>query len=431
MLARLRATIVPPAPEYIRRQPEKDGDDGVVLSIVCAPDVSEENKAPLICSDYVDVVLEMSAFVATKVTASEEEDDMIERALSSRANEGEYLWQRAKRRFYWSIAKVDQKTSRLRPVILKNIKKFINCVATEFARQFPPIESYVFDNILLREDLECNAIMNDEARYAFERGLLDVGSKTSVDEDDASTTSETEAVGITENEEVTVAPAVVVTSRTKVKKKLKRQWVDSSTNRNDSTGKIIEASNVCVEDEPVAVEENVEASIRGSSYLPKKELAAITKAKLRLKEEEERRKNVMNEENNNQKPVNFAPGWKKDVDVSTFGGSIIVTSSKATSRLKQQPLTNINRKMTDVYMNNSKQNKTNDVHKGQLSSPPMTKGNNKKKSSPPKSAKKRRQFEEQNRISEKMKLEYTYYVSAGDTDIYVEAQVVPVKGKAL
>ena len=66
--------------------------------------------------------------------------------------------------------------------------------------------------------------------------------------------------------------------------------------------------------------------------------------------------------------------------------------------------------------------------------------NNKKKFSPPKSAKKRRQFEErrlaklfeeEEEKENKSRLEYSYYCSAGDTDIYVEAVVKPIKGKAL
>jgi len=67
-----------------------------------------------------------------------------------------------------------------------------------------------------------------------------------------------------------------------------------------------------------------------------------------------------------------------------------------------------------------------------------SRGSAKKKVSPPKSAKKRRQFEERRLAAlfdeekeNKSRLEYNYYCSAGDTDIYVEAVVKPIKGKAL
>ena len=38
-------------------------------------------------------------------------------------------------------------------------------------------------------------------------------------------------------------------------------------------------------------------------------------------------------------------------------------------------------------------------------------------------------FEEEK--ENKSRLDYSYYCSAGDTDIYVEAVVKPIKGKAL
>ena len=61
----------------------------------------------------------------------------------------------------------------------------------------------------------------------------------------------------------------------------------------------------------------------------------------------------------------------------------------------------------------------------------------KKKVSLPKSPTKRRQFEErllaklfEGEKENKSRLEYSNYYSTGDTDIYVEAVLRPIKGKA-
>jgi hypothetical protein len=185
---------------------------------------------------------------------------------------------------------------------------------------------------------------------------------------------------------------------------------------------------------------------------PQKELAAITKAKQRLREEEEKAKRnaVLNSQSsNNSTPLNFAPGWKKDVDFGDGTNAAVILASKSDvkSRKIRQPMKQqSNRKMTDMFGGS--------MMKGTPSPPGKLKknnnrnnasgnnsgagNNNKKKFSPPKSAKKRRQFEErrlaklfEEEKENKSRLEYSYYCSAGDTDIYVEAVVKPIKGKAL
>ena len=183
---------------------------------------------------------------------------------------------------------------------------------------------------------------------------------------------------------------------------------------------------------------------------PKKELAAITKAKQRLREEEEKAKRnaVLNSQSsNNSTPLNFAPGWKKDVDFGDGTNAAVILASKSDvkSRKIRQPMKQSNRKMTDMFSGSmvkgtpsppGKLKKNN--NRNNASGNNSGAGNNKKKFSPPKSAKKRRQFEErrlaklfEEEKENKSRLEYSYYCSAGDTDIYVEAVVKPIKGKAL
>ena len=137
----------------------------------------------------------------------------------------------------------------------------------------------------------------------------------------------------------------------------------------------------------------------------------------------------------NSKPLNFAPGWKKDVEVGdgTSAAVILASKSDVKSRKIRQPMKQSNRRLTDMFGSPSPPGKSQKKSSGSSS-------NKKKKNSPPKSAKKRRQFEEKRMAAlldndqekeNKSRLEYSYYCSAGDTDIYVEAVVKPIKGKAL
>ena len=76
---------------------------------------------------------------------------------------------------------------------------------------------------------------------------------------------------------------------------------------------------------------------------PQKELAAITKAKQRLREEEEKAKRnaVLNSQSsNNSTPLNFAPGWKKDVDFGDGTNAAVILASKSDvkSRKIRQPI---------------------------------------------------------------------------------------------
>jgi hypothetical protein len=183
---------------------------------------------------------------------------------------------------------------------------------------------------------------------------------------------------------------------------------------------------------------------------PQKELAAIAKAKLRLREEEEKAKRnaLLNSQHSNSKPLNFAPGWKKDVEVGDgTNAAVILAASKSdvkSRKIRQPaPMKQSNRKMTDMFGGSSSSGNTISTMKDTHSPPGKSKktksrGSAKKKVSPPKSAKKRRQFEERRLAAlfdeekeNKSRLEYNYYCSAGDTDIYVEAVVKPIKGKAL
>ena len=477
MLARLKATIVPPAPEYVpKNNPFSDNvgatnsnDDekkasnakkGLELSLVVAPS-SDGADVPKLTSDYVSVALDMA--VAAPKDSDEREDS--ERILSDVDDDAQHhgrlhsIASSIRRRLVWSIAKIDAKTATLRPILLKGAKKIVSTIGREFARQFPPIETYVMENVLMRramEQEEEHAILNPEARRMFEESLKltpgAAGGEKRDEKENAAARKDAEE----ESEEIILeAPAVMVTSRKKVRNK--RSWLresaameeEASTSASSfSSSPSQPRDKIDADIEPPATPPQKEEEV--IQLPPQKELAAITKAKLRLREEEEKAKRnaLLNSQHSNSKPLNFAPGWKKDVEVGDgTNAAVILAASKSdvkSRKIRQPaPMKQSNRKMTDMFGGSSSSGNTISTMKGTPSPPGKSKktksrGSAKKKVSPPKSAKKRRQFEERRLAAlfdeekeNKSRLEYNYYCSAGDTDIYVEAVVKPIKGKAL
>jgi len=490
MLARLKATIVPPAPEYVpKNNPFSDNvfatnsnDDekkasnakGLELSLVVAPS-SDGADVPKLTSDYVSVALDMA--VAAPKDSDEREDS--ERILSDVDDDARHhgrlrsIASSIRRRLVWSIAKIDAKTATLRPILLKGAKKIVSTIVREFERQFPPIETYVMENVLMRramEQEEEHAILNPEARRMFEESLKltpgAAGGEKRDEKENAAARKDAEKRDEKENaaarkdaeedseEMILEAPAVVVTSRKKVRNK--RSWLRESAAMEEEAS----TSGSTLSSSPSQPRDKIDADIEPPStppqkeeeviqLPPQKELAAITKAKLRLREEEEKAKRnaLLNSQHSNSKPLNFAPGWKKDVEVGDgTNAAVILAASKSdvkSRKIRQPaPMKQSNRKMTDMFGGSSSSGNTISTMKGTPSPPGKSKktkrGSAKKKVSPPKSAKKRRQFEERRLAAlfdeekeNKSRLEYNYYCSAGDTDIYVEAVVKPIKGKAL
>jgi hypothetical protein len=366
-----------------------------------------------------------------------------------------------RRRLVWSIAKIDAKTATLRPILLKGAKKIVSTIGREFARQFPPIETYVMENVLMRramEQEEEHAILNPEARRMFEESLkLTPGAAGGEKRDEKENAAARKDAEEDSEEMILEAPAVVVTSRKKVRNK-RKSWLRESAAMEEeasTSGSTLSSSpsqprdKIDADIEPPATPPQKEEEV--IQLPPQKELAAITKAKLRLREEEEKAKRnaLLNKsQHSNSKPLNFAPGWKKDVEVGDgTNAAVILAASKSdvkSRKIRQPaPMKQSNRKMTDMFGGSSSSGNTISTMKGTPSPPGKSKktksrGSAKKKVSPPKSAKKRRQFEERRLAAlfdeekeNKSRLEYNYYCSAGDTDIYVEAVVKPIKGKAL
>jgi len=473
MLARLKATIVPPAPEYVPKNnpfsnnvandDEKKASNakkGLELSLVVAPS-SFSSDVPKLTSDYVSVALDMA--VAAPKDSDEREDS--ERILSDVDDDAQHhgrlrsIASSIRRRLVWSIAKIDAKTATLRPILLKGAKKIVSTIGREFARQFPPIETYVMENVLMRramEQEEEHAILNPEARRMFEESLkLTPGAAGGEKRDEKENAAARKDAEEDSEEMILEAPAVVVTSRKKVRNK---SWLRESAAMEEeasTSGSTLSSSpsqprdKIDADIEPPATPPQKEEEV--IQLPPQKELAAITKAKLRLREEEEKAKRnaLLNKsQHSNSKPLNFAPGWKKDVEVGDgTNAAVILAASKSdvkSRKIRQPaPMKQSNRKMTDMFGGSSSSGNTISTMKGTPSPPGKSKktksrGSAKKKVSPPKSAKKRRQFEERRLAAlfdeekeNKSRLEYNYYCSAGDTDIYVEAVVKPIKGKAL
>jgi len=471
MLARLKATIVPPAPEYVPKNNPNNNNiattttnsnttKGLELSLVVAPSSFSED-VPKLTSDYVSVALDMA--VAAPKDADERED--LERILSDVDDDDAQRHRRLysiassiRRRLVWSIAKIDAKTAYMRPILLKGAKKIVSTIGREFARQFPPIETYVMENVLMRramEQEEEHAILNPEARRMFEESLKLTGAAGGEKRDEEENAAARKDAEEESEEMILEAPAVVVTSRKKVRNK--RSWLRESAAMEEEAS----TSGSTLSSSPSQPREKIDADIEPPptppqkeeeviQLPPQKELAAITKAKLRLREEEEKAKRnaLLNSQHSNSKPLNFAPGWKKDVEVGDgTNAAVILAASKSdvkSRKIRQPaPMKQSNRKMTDMFGGSSSSGNTISTMKGTPSPPGKSKktksrGSAKKKVSPPKSAKKRRQFEERRLAAlfdeekeNKSRLEYNYYCSAGDTDIYVEAVVKPIKGKAL
>ena len=470
MLARLKATIVPPAPEYVPKNNPNNNNiatttnsnttKGLELSLVVAPS-SFSQDVPKLTSDYVSVALDMA--VAAPKDADEREDS--ERILSDVDDDDAQRHRRLysiassiRRRLVWSIAKIDAKTATLRPILLKGAKKIVSTIGREFARQFPPIETYVMENVLMRramEQEEEHAILNPEARRMFEESLKLTGAAGGEKRDEKASAAARKDAEEESEEMILEAPAVVVTSRKKVRNK--RSWLRESAAMEEEAS----TSGSTLSSSPSQPRDKIDADIEPPptppqkeeeviQLPPQKELAAITKAKLRLREEEEKAKRnaLLNSQHSNSKPLNFAPGWKKDVEVGDgTNAAVILAASKSdvkSRKIRQPaPMKQSNRKMTDMFGGSSSSGNTISTMKGTPSPPGKSKktkgrGSAKKKVSPPKSAKKRRQFEERRLAAlfdeekeNKSRLEYNYYCSAGDTDIYVEAVVKPIKGKAL
>jgi hypothetical protein len=464
MLARVREVIVPPAPEYEKKSSSSlislISSNEVELSVVVSPDVTDEAcKVPTLTNDYVSVALDMAC---EKSALTENDDDECENLADSYRKSdvdgyrGASFLSTVKRRFVWTMAKIDVKTARVRPMILASGKRILSSIGRELARQFPPIETYVMENVLMRRAMEEEemAILNPDARRAFEESLMLQSGKSDTDREEEGEEERMKVTKEVEEESILEAPMVVVTSRKKVRNK--RSWLRGSSmeeeeaSSSSSSSAPVLAGDADIEPPATPPQKEEEGSI--IQLPPQKELAAITKAKQRLREEEEKAKRnaVLNSQSsNNSTPLNFAPGWKKDVDFGDGTNAAVILASKSDvkSRKIRQPMKQqSNRKMTDMFGGS--------MMKGTPSPPGKLKknnnrnnasgnnsgagNNNKKKFSPPKSAKKRRQFEErrlaklfEEEKENKSRLEYSYYCSAGDTDIYVEAVVKPIKGKAL
>ena len=462
MLARVREVIVPSAPEYEKKSSSlilsSSSNEVIELSIVVSPDVEDEAcKVPKLTNDYVSVALDMAC--EKSASTENDDDDECERVsdsyYSERSLRGSSFLSALKRRFVWTMAKIDVKTARVRPMILASGKRILSSIGRELARQFPPIETYVMENVLMRRAMEEEemAILNPDARRAFEESLmLQRSGKSDTCREEEGEEERMKVTEEVEEESILEAPMVVVTSRKKVRNK--RSWLRGSAmeeeeaSSSSSSSTPVLAGDADIEPPATPPQKEEELMIQ---LPPQKELAAITKAKQRLREEEEKAKRnaVLNSQSsNNSTPLNFAPGWKKDVDFGDGTNAAVILASKSDvkSRKIRQPMKQqSNRKMTDMFGGS--------MMKGTPSPPGKLKknnnrnnasgnnsgaGNNKKKFSPPKSAKKRRQFEErrlaklfEEEKENKSRLEYSYYCSAGDTDIYVEAVVKPIKGKAL
>ena len=179
MLARLREVIVPPAPEYEKSsslvRASSSNENNIELSVVVSPDVEhEELRVPKLTNDYVSVALGMAC--EKRALKEDDDDDECERVSDSYSTTrgGSSFLSALKRRFVWTMAKIDVKTARLRPMLLSNGKQILSSIGRELARQFPPIETYVMENVLMRRAMEEEemAILNPDARRAFEESLM-------------------------------------------------------------------------------------------------------------------------------------------------------------------------------------------------------------------------------------------------------------------
>ena len=459
MLARLREVIVPPAPEYLKSSSlirasssNENTNTNIELSVVVSPDVENEQvRVPKLTNDYVSVALGMAC---EKRALKEDDDDECERVSDSylTTRGGSSFLSALKRRFVWTMAKIDVKTAQLRPMVLSNGKRILSSIGRELARQFPPIETYVMENVLMRRAMEEEemAILNPDARRAFEESLMLQSGKSGKSDAYREEEGEEERMKVMEEgveESILEAPMVVVTSRKKLRNK--RSWLRGSAMEEEeasSSSASLLAGDADIEPPATPPQKEEELSIQ---LPPQKELAAITKAKQRLREEEEKAKRnaVLNSQSSNSTPLNFAPGWKKDVDFGDGTNAAVILASKSDvkSRKIRQPMKQqSNRKMTDMFGGSMMKGTPSPPGKLKKNNNRNASGNNSggknnnKKFSPPKSAKKRRQFEERRLVKlfeeekeNKSRLEYSYYCSAGDTDIYVEAVVKPIKGKAL
>ena len=463
MLARVREVIVPPAPEYEKKSSSLISlisSNEVELSVVVSPDVTDETcKVPKLTNDYVSVALDM-ACEKSALTENDDDDDECESLADSYRKSdvdgyrGASFLSTLKRRFVWTMAKIDVKTARVRPMLLASGKRILSSIGRELARQFPPIETYVMENVLMRRAMEEEemAILNPDARRAFEESLmLQRSGKSDTCREEEGEEERMKVTEEVEEESILEAPMVVVTSRKKIRSK--RSWLRGSAYMEEeeasssSSSAPVLAGDADIEPPATPPQKEEELMIQ---LPPQKELAAITKAKQRLREEEEKAKRnaVLNSQSsNNSTPLNFAPGWKKDVDFGDGTNAAVILASKSdvkSRKIRQPMMKQSNRKMTDMFGGSSgtpsppgklKKNNNRNNASGNNSG---AGNNNKKKFSPPKSAKKRRQFEErrlaklfEEEKENKSRLEYSYYCSAGDTDIYVEAVVKPIKGKAL
>ena len=125
MLARVREVIVPPAPEYEKKSSSLISlvsSNEVELSVVVSPDVTDEGcKVPKLTNDYVSVALDMAC---EKSALTENDDDECESLADSYRKSdvdgyrGASFLSTLKRRFVWTMAKIDVKTARVRPMLL-------------------------------------------------------------------------------------------------------------------------------------------------------------------------------------------------------------------------------------------------------------------------------------------------------------------------
>ena len=237
MLARVREVIVPSAPEYEKKSSSlilsSSSNEVIELSIVVSPDVEDEAcKVPKLTNDYVSVALDMACEKSAS-TENDDDDDECERVSDSHYSErslrGSSLLSALKRRFVWTMAKIDVKTARVRPMILASGKRILSSIGRELARQFPPIETYVMENVLMRRAMEKEemAILNPDARRAFEESLMLQSGKSDTDREEEGEEERMKVTKEVEEESILEAPMVVVTSRKKVRNK--RSWLRGSS----------------------------------------------------------------------------------------------------------------------------------------------------------------------------------------------------------
>jgi hypothetical protein len=100
-------------------------DEVIELSLVVSPDVEDDAcKVPKLTNDYVSVALDMAC--EKSASTENDDDDECERVsdsyYSERSLRGSSFLSALKRRFVWTMAKIDVKTARVRPMILASGK---------------------------------------------------------------------------------------------------------------------------------------------------------------------------------------------------------------------------------------------------------------------------------------------------------------------